>query len=803
MLTGPWTTSRVDALSDTSTARTSAEYSVRRSQARFVSTPSASLLSRDHPSRLRWCWRAERGYTYMNICADNCYGGRPMTNAALTTSVFRVEELDCATEESELRAAFGGLNEVAGLEFDLVARRVTVRHSFESPAHIETLIREAGMRPRLINAGAAQAGTAISRAPRLPRSTIVTAVAAGVLAIGSEGLVIAGMEESAAPVIAMAVAAIALGGRETLRKGLKALTARRLTMNLLMSVAAIGAMVIGQWPEAAVVIWLFGVAELIEALSLERARNAIRSLVELAPETAHVKSSDGTVSEVPAAEVTLGAIVLIRPGERVPLDGVVVAGSSSVNQAPITGESIPVTKAVGDHVFAGTVNERGTLDVEVTAAKGSGTLDRIAASIQQAQGEQAPAQRFVDKFASVYTPVVFALAFAVATIPPLTGHGSLRDWFYRALVLLVLACPCALVISTPVTVVSGLGGAARRGILIKGGIHLEGARKLTTIALDKTGTLTHGKPALTDLRSLCELSDDAVLRIAASIDALSEHPVAHAIVTAYDGPRDAVSDFEAIPGRGVTGSIDGVTYLVGNHRLAEDTGVCSPDIETLLEGFEVEAKTAIVLMTRDRVLAVLAVADTIRPESVDAVAELRALGVNPVMLTGDNTRTALAVARQVGITDARGDLLPDDKLRIVTELAAGGPVGMIGDGVNDAPALTKAHLGIAMGAVGTDTAIETADVALMDDDPRKLAELIRISAHTSHVLWQNIVVALGVKVVFFVLTMTGNASLWLAVLADMGASLIVIANGLRLLNRPSHRPSKRSSHRTSQDRTSR
>ncbi len=722
-----------------------------------------------------------------------------MTNAVITTSVFRVEELDCATEENELRSAFGELDEVSGLDFDLVARRVTVRHTFESPAPVEALIREAGMRPRLIISDAGEPGTGMPPNRRLPRAIIVTAVVAGVLAIGSEGLVIAGLEESSAPVIAMAVAAIALGGRETLRKGLKALTARRLTMNLLMSVAAIGAMVIGQWPEAAVVIWLFGVAELIEALSLERARNAIRSLVELAPETAHVKSSDGIVSEVAAGDVALGAIVLIRPGARVPLDGVVVAGSSSVNQAPITGESIPVIKAVGDHVFAGTVNERGTLDVEVTAAKGSGTLDRIAASIQQAQGERAPAQRFVDKFASVYTPAVFVLAFAVATIPPLTGHGSLRDWFYRALVLLVLACPCALVISTPVTVVSGLGGAARRGILIKGGIHLEGARKLTTIALDKTGTLTHGKPALTNLRSLSELADDAVLRIAASIDALSEHPVAHAIVTAYGGPRDVVTDFEAIPGRGVTGTIDGVTYLVGNHRLAEDTGVCTPEIEVMLAGFEVDAKTAIVLMTPDRALAVLAVADTIRPESIDAIAQLRALGVEPVMLTGDNTRTAVAVARQVGITDARGDLLPDDKLRIIGELAVNGPVGMIGDGVNDAPALAKAYLGIAMGAAGTDTAIETADVALMDDDPRKLAELIRISTHTSHVLWQNITVALGVKVVFFVLTMTGNASLWLAVLADMGASLVVIANGLRLLKRPSHRPSGRASH----DRTSR
>jgi Zn2+/Cd2+-exporting ATPase len=754
-----------------------------------------------------------------------------MGTRASTTSIFRVEELDCATEELDLNNTLGPLAEVARLEFDLVARRVTVHHSFESPAPIEAAIRAAGMRPRLITPIADTSARPTTSPPRLPRSTLVTAVVAGVLAIGSEVLVIAGSDEQSAPVIAMALAAIAIGGRETLRKGFKALTARRLTMNLLMSVAAIGAMIIGQWPEAAVVIWLFGVAELIEALSLERARNAIRSLVQLAPETAHVKSTrsaaatatgiaatgtaasgvdvtkvdvtevdvtkvditrvditrvEVTVTEMATADVQLGDIVLIRPGERVPLDGIVVAGSSSINQAPITGESIPVTKAIGDHVFAGTINERGVLDVEVTAAQGSGTLDRIATSIQQAQSQRAPAQRFVDKFASIYTPVVFVLAIAVAIIPPVTRIGSLRDWVYRALVLLVLACPCALVISTPVTVVSGLGGAARRGILIKGGIHLEGARKLKTIALDKTGTLTHGKPSLTDIEALAHITADNCLRIAASINALSEHPVAHAITTAYTGQRHHVTDFEAIPGRGVSGTIDGVRYLIGSHRLAHDTGVCTPHIESRLERLETDAKTAVVLMTTEQAVAILAVVDTIRPESQDAIAQLRALGITPVMLTGDNTLTAIAVGRQVGITDVRGHLLPDDKLRIVGELAANGPVAMIGDGINDAPALAKAHIGIAMGAAGTDTAIETADVALMDDDPRKLAELIAISTHTSHVLWQNITIALGVKVVFFTLTMMGSASLWLAVLADMGASLVVIANGLRLLRRPSH-----------------
>ena len=702
------------------------------------------------------------------------------SSAGLGVVTYRVEELDCATEENDLRAALTPLAGVRSLEFDLVGRRVRVRHDLESAEPIEVAIRALGMRPSVV---VDAEGAPLERG--LSRRSIIVTVVAGLLAVGSEVAVIAGAEEQSVLVAVLAAGAIALGGRDTLRKGFQALRSFRMTMSLLMSVAVIGAIAIGQWPEAAVVIWLFGVAELIEALSLERARNAIRSLVGLAPETASVRSDGGWV-QVPTATVPLNAVILVKPGERIALDGRVTSGSSSVNQAPITGESIPVAKAVGDPVFAGTINERGTLEVTVTAPKGEGTLDRIARSIQEAQADKAPAQRFVDRFAAVYTPAVFAMAIAIAVIPVVTGHGSFRDWFYRALVLLVLACPCALVISTPVTVVSGLGGAARRGILIKGGVHLENARKLRTVALDKTGTLTHGKPVLTDLISLGDLTDDDILRIAASIEALSEHPVAHAVVTAYPGTLDTVDEFEAITGRGVRAKIAEITYTLGNHRLAEETGMCGPELEQILERLENEAKTAIVLMNAAPI-AVLAVADTLRPNSRQAVDDLKALGVTTIMLTGDNQRTATAIAHQAGIDDARGDLLPEDKLRIITELVAtAGPVGMVGDGVNDAPALAKASLGIAMGAAGTDTAIETADIALMDDDPRKIAETIRISAHTAHVLWQNISIALGVKAIFLALTLAGTASLWIAVLADMGASLVVIANGLRLLRRPAH-----------------
>jgi Zn2+/Cd2+-exporting ATPase len=704
------------------------------------------------------------------------------TETTFTSTTFRVEELDCATEENELRAALLPLNGVRSLEFDLVARHVTIKHSLATTETLSGAIKAAGMRPKQLIPTSTTVPTR-----SLSNKAIALIVGSGLLAVGSEVLVIAGLKERSIPVALMAIAAIALGGRDTLRKGFQALIHRRLTMALLMSVAVIGALIIGQWPEAAVVIWLFGLAELIEALSLERARNAIRSLVALAPETANVRSADGSWKPLPSSGLEIGAVFLVKPGERIALDGTVTAGTSSVNQAPITGESVPVVKEIDSTVFAGTINERGTLEIAVTAAKGEGTLDRIARSIQEAQAEKAPAQRFVDRFAAIYTPLVFIAALAVAIIPPLVGTGDWKSWLYKALVLLVLACPCALVISTPVTVVSGLGGAARRGILIKGGIHLEQARQLKTIALDKTGTLTHGKPVLTDsVPVTTDVTLAEALRIAASLNTLSEHPVAHAMASAHTGPIDAVDGFEAIPGRGVQGTINGTRYLLGNHRLAEETGICNPALEALLQAFENDAKTAIVLMTSTHPIAVFAVADTIRHESVQAVKDLRALGVTPVMLTGDNQRTATAVARQVGITDARGDLLPDDKLRIVSELSVNGPIAMIGDGVNDAPALAKANLGIAMGAAGTDTAIETADIALMDDDPRKIAETIRISQHTSHVLWQNIGVALGVKLVFFILTMLGTASLWVAVLADMGASLVVIANGLRLLRRPSH-----------------
>jgi Cd2+/Zn2+-exporting ATPase len=474
----------------------------------------------------------------------------------------------------------------------------------------------------------------------------------------------------------------------------------------------------------------------------------------------------------------------------VPLDARVEAGQAALDQAPITGESLPVDKAAGDLLYAGSIVTDGVLEATVTAAAGDSTLARIAAAIQEAQAQRAPTQRFVDRFAHYYTPAVVALTVLVAGLGPLLFGGTWGAWVYQALVMLVIACPCALVLSTPITVVSGLAAAARHGILIKGGVYLEGGRRLRVVALDKTGTLTLGRPALTDAAAWAEVPLDQALLIAASLDEHSTHPVAQALVSGWRERQPGteplpVAAFGVLHGRGVTGRIAGGLWHLGNHRLVEELGVCSPALEARLAVLEQAGKTAIVLCTAGGPVAVFAVADTLRPESRAAVAALKALQVDPVMLTGDNPATARAIADRLGIRDARGNLLPDDKQAAVAQLRERhGAVGMVGDGVNDAPALARADIGFAMGAAGTATALETADVAIMDDDPRKIADFIRLSHRTGAVLKQNIALALGIKVVFLALALTGYATLWMAVFADMGGSLLVVFNGLRLL-RPS------------------
>ncbi|KVO20199.1 heavy metal translocating P-type ATPase [Burkholderia ubonensis] len=698
-------------------------------------------------------------------------------------SAFRIMQMDCPTEETLIRKKLGGMREVSALEFNLMQRMLTVEHAPGAQAAIAGAIRTLGMTPE-----AASADAPPSRARAEPAKPWWPLALAGVAAIASEAASWAGLPSWLAAVLALG--AVLACGITTYKKGWIALRNGNLNINALMSIAVTGAMAIGQWPEAAMVMVLFTIAELIEAKSLDRARNAIQGLMRLAPDTATVRDADGSWRTVEAAQVALGAIVRVKPGERIGLDGEVVGGRSTVNQAPITGESLPVEKTAGDPVFAGTINESGSFEYRVTAVASNTTLARIIHAVEEAQGAKAPTQRFVDQFARVYTPIVFAIALLVAVAPPLVAGGAWHEWIYRALVLLVIACPCALVISTPVTIVSGLAAAARRGILVKGGVYLEEGRKLAWLALDKTGTITHGKPVQTDFVLRAADVDAARVRhLAASLAARSDHPMSQAIAAAARAegaaPFADVQDFEALVGRGVRGAIDGARYWLGNHRLVEELARCSPSLEAQLDALEREGKSVVMLIDETRVLGVFAVADTIKDTSRAAIAELHALGIRTAMLTGDNPHTAQAIARQAGIDDARGNQLPEDKLAAVEEFATSGAgaVGMVGDGINDAPALARADIGFAMGAMGTDAAIETADVALMDDDLRKIPAFVRLSRATHRVLVQNIGFALGVKLVFLGLTVAGLGTMWMAVFADAGASLIVVGNGLRLLAR--------------------
>jgi Cd2+/Zn2+-exporting ATPase len=705
-------------------------------------------------------------------------------------AVFKIQKMDCPTEERLIRDRLQGFDSVEGMQFNLMERELTVQHRLPSIQPLVDAIVALGMDPA-VRADSLGATPAMIEEPdedgrRIPRRTWLMMAISGTSAIAAEIVAWASGQEHGWPVIGLALIAIATGGLDTLKKGWIALRHLSLNMNFLMSLAVMGAVAIGQWPEAAVVIFLFALAELIEALSLDRARNAIRSLMSMSPDVAIVQI-DGQWQERAAKDVVLDALVRVRPGERLPLDGIVTAGQTTINQAPITGESMPVAKAPGDTVFAGTINEHGEFTYRVTAVQGESTLSRIVKSVQQAQGERAPTQRFVDRFARIYIPAVVVLAILVALVPPLAMGAAFQPWLYKALVLLVIACPCALVISTPVTVVSGLASAARHGILIKGGIYLEDGFRLKALALDKTGTVTIGRPTLIDRVAIAG-DQNEMLRMAASLAARSDHPVSGAVATYWtehhvNEPLHEVTQFEALAGRGVKGMIAGQTYYLGNHRLAHELGVGSPTLEAQLESLEKEGKTVIVLSSATSAHLVLAVADQVRPTSADAIAQLQRMGVQIVMLTGDNAHTAQAIAKEVGIARAMGGLLPQDKLDAVDELnRTYGAVGMVGDGINDAPALARADIGFAMGAAGTDTALETADVALMDDDLRKLAHFLRLSKATRRVLVQNIVLALGIKAVFLVLALAGHATLWMAVFADMGASLMVVANGMRLLN---------------------
>jgi Cd2+/Zn2+-exporting ATPase len=605
---------------------------------------------------------------------------------------------------------------------------------------------------------------------------------AGVFACAAEVVAWRVGRDTHPAVVVLAILSLPATARQVLWRGLRA--ARKLSLDIafLMSVAIAGACVLGNWPEAAMVSFLFALAETVEEGTADHVRHAIKGLLQAAPARATVRGDSGDWGEVDASEVGVGAVGLVKPGERIPFDGVVLSGASTVDQAPITGESVPVDKRPGDAVYAGTVNGDGAIEYRITADATHTTLARIVRVVEEAQAQRAPVQRFVDRFAAFYTPAVVLGALVVALAPPLVLGLPFAVWLYKALVLLVISCPCALVISTPATIAAGLAVAAKRGILVKGGVHLENARRLRIVALDKTGTLTVGRPVVTDVAPLNGVPPEAALRIAAGLSAMSHHPISRALRDAAPNSVPRVESFSALAGRGVTGVIDGHRYFLGNHRLTEENRVCGEHVERVLFALESEGKSTVTLTSESEPIAVIAVADTLRETGVEAVRRLHKLGVEAAMLTGDNRATAQAVAAIAGIDDVRAELLPEDKLAAVDELRVShGTVAMVGDGINDAPALARADLGIAMGAAGTDVALETADVALMDDDLRKVPELIGLSRSTAVVLTQNISFAICVKVAFLALAIAGKATLWMAVFADMGASLLVVGNALRML----------------------
>lgn len=717
---------------------------------------------------------------------------------------YRVHGLDCADEVAVLRAEVGTQPGVLDLDFDVLNARMTVTYD---PARIkpETIVRAVG-------------GTGMKAVPWGERGRdeemtfwdrngrLVTACVSGVLIASAfathwvmHGSLLDALNlgrRAAAhvfplPVIGLYLAAILAGGWFVAPKALLAVRRLRPDMNLLMTLAVVGAASIGEWFEAATVAFLFAVALLLEQWSMGRARHAISALMDLSPAKArYLCPHDGDIMEKRVEDVPVGVTALVRPGEKIPLDGIVTKGTSTVNQAPITGESVPVPKAEGDELFAGTFNEDGALEFEVTRPANDTTLAHIIHLVQETQSRRAPSEQWVEQFAHYYTPVMIVLALCIFLLPPLLFSGAWSAWFYRALVLLVIACPCALVISTPVSIVSSQTAAARNGVLVKGGVYLEAAGRLRGVALDKTGTLTHGHPEVQTVVPFHEHTREEVLRRAAALEAASDHPLARAILRRAaeefsSAPADLIEaeDVHAVKGKGIEGTIDARAFWIGSHRFMDERGQETPDVHNRAVALEDEGHSVVALGNNRHVCGLISIADTVRDRARESMHALKELGVERiVMLTGDNEGTAAAVARATGVDEHRAELMPEDKVKAVETLVGElGRVAMIGDGVNDAPAMAAATIGIAMGAIGTDIAIETADVALMSDDLTRLPWLVQHSRRTLTIVKENIAFALGLKLLFVVLTLFGLASLWLAITADMGASLLVTFNGLRLL----------------------
>ena len=734
---------------------------------------------------------------------------------AMVTATYKIDGMDCAEEVAALKAELAPLVGVRTLAFDLLNGKMTVEFSETgiTSDDLVAAVAKAGLKalpwdgsepPPSHSAGWARWGrTAMTTGSG---SLLLVGLIAHV-SLGGWRASVLGEDGQSMPfsVKVLYLGAVVTGSWFVAPKAWRALLRLRPDMNLLMTAAVAGALVIDEFFEAGTVAFLFALSITLEAWSVGRARRAIAALLALTPTQALVLKMGGTNADqnnpsemdqgkqaqeqlLDIAAVPVGSTVLVKPGQKFPLDGKITHGETSVNQAPITGESNPVAKSVGSDVFAGTINEDGTVEFITTKPANETTVAKIIQMVGDAQSKRSPSEQWVEKFARYYTPGVMALAIGVMVLPPLLVDGLWSKWFYEGLVLLVIGCPCALVISTPVSIVAALAAAAKNGVLIKGGLYVEAPAHLRAIALDKTGTLTEGRPAVREVVPLSGHNQKELMEIAAAIEARSEHPLARAVISHAQSlgiHTEAAENFQVVKGKGASATLNGKPVWLGSHRFLEERGQETPEMHDKLELWSSSGSTAVVIGNEEHVCGFIAVADEVRKNAKKAVSDLKAAGIaHVIMLTGDNRGTADAVARETGVDEVKAELLPEEKVKAVEELVRRyGQVAMVGDGVNDAPAMARATLGIAMGAAGTDVAIETADIALMSDDLSRLAWLIRHSKRTLSIIRQNIIASLGVKALFVILTLIGHGSLWAAIAADTGMSLLVVFNALRLLGR--------------------
>lgn len=698
----------------------------------------------------------------------------------MTEKTYRIEGLSCANCAGKFEKNVKQLPGVTNATVNFGASKISV----EGQTTIEEL-EEAGAFENLIIRNDQENPEQVRSKESFIKRNIALIISLGFILVAVISQLSLGEDHLLTK--ALYILAIIIGGYDLFKEGFSDLIKLDFSMESLMTIAIIGAAFIGEWAEGSIVVILFAISEALERFSMDKARQSIRSLMDIAPKEALIRRNN-VEQLISVDKIDIDDIMIIKPGQKIAMDGLVINGHSSVNQAAITGESVPVEKQLDDEVFAGTLNEEGVLEVRVTKKVTDTTIAKIIHLVEEAQGERAPAQAFVDKFAKYYTPFIIIMALMIVVVPPLFFGGDWNKWLYQGLSILVVGCPCSLVISTPVSIVSAIGNAAKNGVLVKGGVYLEEIGHLRAIAFDKTGTLTKGKPVVTDFITTSSDTGINYLSIISSLESLSQHPLASAILneadkTNVDYKSIQIEDFQSITGKGLTGIYQNIRYYIGSPKLFSASVIEETAVKVQYRQFQEQGKTAMYFGTDEQILGVIAVADEVRDSSADVISELHKLSIeHTIMLTGDNTKTAESIGRQLGVTEIKGDLMPQEKLDSIKALRTTyNKVAMVGDGINDAPALAASTVGIAMGGAGTDTALETADVALMGDDLQKIPFIVRLSRQTLKVIKQNITFSLGIKLLALLLVIPGWLTLWIAIVADMGATLLVTLNGLRLM----------------------